>query len=53
MTTKYPETKKRMIKEIIKHSEFYHSQNELEKMKFHTLKSVYYACMIPLREIFK
>ena len=48
MTNNYPETKKRMIEEIVKYSDFYHSRKELEKVKFQILKSIYNACMIPL-----
>lgn len=48
MATNYPETKQRMIEEIVKYSDFYHSQLELENVKFHILKSIYNSCMIPL-----
>lgn len=48
ITTNYPETKERMIKEIVQHSDFYHSQKDLENIRFNILKSIYNACMIPL-----
>ncbi len=47
-TLNYPETKQRMIKEIVQYSDFYHSQNELDKEGFHMVKSIYNSCMIPL-----
>lgn len=48
MTTNYPETKERMINEIVRYSDFYHSKKDLENIGFHILKSIYNACMIPL-----
>jgi hypothetical protein len=48
MTTNYPETKERMINEIVKYSDFYRSKKDLENIRFNILKSIYNACMIPL-----
>ena len=48
MTTNYPETKERMINEIVKYSDLYHSRKDLENVTFQILKSIYNACMIPL-----
>lgn len=48
MSTNYPETKQKMIQEIVQYSDFYKSRNELEKIRFHLLKSIYNSCMIPL-----
>ncbi|MEX2484600.1 MAG: hypothetical protein WED10_08570 [Brumimicrobium sp.] len=48
ITVNYPETQRKMINEIIEYSDFYKSVEELERINFHILKSIYNSCMIPL-----
>lgn len=48
ITVNYPETKSRMIHEIVEYSDFYKSIDELERISFPILKSIYNSCMIPL-----
>lgn len=46
MAQEYTENKELMIKEIVRYTDLYKSESELNKMSFAEVKSIYNSCMI-------